>query len=59
MTCIIQLHGWRGFSADRDLMDCMFVVGFVTLYVSRRPLLDKIVKLLRAAKAEQAARHTN
>lgn len=30
-------------------MDCIFVCGFITLFVSRRPRLDKIVKMLQAA----------
>lgn len=50
MTVLCQTHKWRGFSADRDLMDCIFVCGFVTVWISRRPLLDKLVQMLERAK---------
>lgn len=59
MTLISQTHGWRGFSADRDLMDCMFVCGFVTIYISRRPILDKLVQMLSLEKRLKATRENS
>lgn len=50
VTFIAQSHGWRGFNAERDLLDCKFTLGFVTFVLSRRPLLDRLWAMLSAAK---------
>lgn len=50
MTFISQTHGYRGFTIDRDLVDVMIVCAFFTVYVSRRPLLDRLVAMLRAER---------
>lgn len=61
MTFISQTHGYRGFTIDRDLVDVMIVCAFFTVYVSRRPLLDRLVAMLRAERkmrVEEAEQHT-
>jgi hypothetical protein len=36
----IDIHGWRGFGAERDLFFVFVRVGFVTLFASRELVSD-------------------
>ena len=54
-----QFHNWRGFKIERQLFHCLFVCGFVTVLLSRKPLLDRLVLMLAESekmRLEDAAR---
>ena len=54
-----QFHHWRGFKIERQLFHCLFVAGFVTVLLSRKPLLDRLVLMLaeyEKMRLEDAAR---
>lgn len=55
----IQFHHWRGFGFERDLFHWLFILGLVTVLVSRKPLLDRLIAMLReyvSMQRENAAR---
>lgn len=49
-TLIIQTHEWRGLSASRDLFECSVTLGAITVMFSRRPLLDRLIVMLKLYK---------
>lgn len=54
-----QFHRWRGFKIERQLFHCLFVGGFITVLLSRKPLLDRLVLMLaeyEKMRLENAAR---
>lgn len=56
---VVQFHTWRAFDFERQLFHCVFVAGFVTILLSRKPLLDRLVLMLaeyEKMRLEEAAR---
>ena len=45
----LELHGWLGASAGRDLFHRYAVLGCVTVYVTSTPLY-RLVRILRATR---------
>lgn len=45
-TLLIEFHGWRGVSADRDLFVRFAVLGFVTVGISRHQLTERLRRLM-------------
>ena len=58
-TFMAQRHEYRGFSYAADLLDRIFVVGWATVWFSRRPLLDRLRNMLRAAPSPHVAADTD
>lgn len=40
-----DLHGWRGVSVGKDLVNAFLVLGFVTLWVSQQRMADRLKEL--------------
>lgn len=38
----VDHHRWRGFSAGRDLLDLFLVLGFLTIWLSRQRMTDRL-----------------
>jgi hypothetical protein len=50
MTLLIETHAWRGFSVNRDLFLVFVVVGWVTVAVTRKSILDRLRDLTAKLK---------
>jgi len=50
--CLVcQRNVWRGFSIERDLVgDMQITLGVATFLVTRRPMLDRLWAMLKAAE---------
>lgn len=46
----VDIHGWTRPSYGADLLDAFVVLGFITIWVSQRRMVDRLVELRGAIK---------
>lgn len=53
-SLLIEVHGWRGLNTDKDLFSYECRLGFVTFYISRELVSDRLADM--KAKLENLRR---